>query len=613
MYRSNNIRHTKNTIQVAQYGIRSTAYAICLFLLFVDAVPVSGQFISKMIASANNYYEAGAYARAGALYEEVYKAESGRNDMAFWAAESSYKLRNYQKAAHFYKLGQPFPKQSPIAGLRYARALKQSGRYAEAIKAFQQFKGNYRGDEEALIRGIVQNEINGCILGRDSSKMPVSVQLTPLPIAVNGIGDKASLFSNNHDQVFFKMDGLWLTTTPNDKDWLPAKALNDLPPDFNQYGQATLSPDGSRFYAVLSDTAKDRRITQQLYVFRRFASGYWSPAEPLRAYINMPGTQNTYPCIVHVGGRELLYFSSNRAGTYGGLDLYVCERLLDSDENDFSLPRNLGERVNTPGDEIAPFFDTPRRILYFSSNGHVTYGGFDIFKTSFKDRLWQRPQNLRLPYNSSADDLCFTLKNNGTAGFLLSNRLYDGKTNTQTNDIFTFTPPLSAFFITGQILHDSLNTALDGAMLTLYETSDNTLVLAQSANEGKFRLPVDMQQSYRLEISKLDFETEAILLGEQYRTKEGYDLTIRLKPTIGEMLAAPEQKTLSIHLETVSTFDQGLPRYAQAKNYGQLQTKPLVEQGLIKVILTGFSDRNTALRAVRELRAGAFPEAFLLE
>jgi outer membrane protein OmpA-like peptidoglycan-associated protein len=121
---------------------------------------------------------------------------------------------------------------------------------------------------------------------------------------------------------------------------------------------------------------------------------------------------------------EVLYFVSNRPGGRGGLDIWYT--IYDPKRNDYRQPRNAGNKINTPGDEMTPFYDHSTRTLYFSSNGHQGLGGFDIFKSMGELRKWISPVNAGYPLNSSYDDLYFGISKNREDGFLVSNRPSQG-------------------------------------------------------------------------------------------------------------------------------------------------------------------------------------------
>ncbi len=114
-----------------------------------------------------------------------------------------------------------------------------------------------------------------------------------------------------------------------------------------------------------------------------------------------------------------LYFSSNRPGGLGGKDIYRVKRLPNGE---WSLPKNLGATINTPFDEDSPFM-TEDEVLYFASSGHNTMGGYDLFKSYINDQsVWELPENLGYPINTTGDDIFLSINNGGKKGYFSSDR-----------------------------------------------------------------------------------------------------------------------------------------------------------------------------------------------
>ncbi len=114
---------------------------------------------------------------------------------------------------------------------------------------------------------------------------------------------------------------------------------------------------------------------------------------------------------------SILYFASDRPGGFGGMDLYRTEKM----NGDWTEPENLGESINTGGNEVFPFFH-PDGTLYFSSDNHGSLGGLDIFMTRKSSESWEQPQNLLPPFNSSDDDFGFIADLQNRNGYFSSNR-----------------------------------------------------------------------------------------------------------------------------------------------------------------------------------------------
>jgi tetratricopeptide (TPR) repeat protein len=142
------------------------------------------------------------------------------------------------------------------------------------------------------------------------------------------------------------------------------------------------------------------------------SDGSWEDFETFE--YNDPNYSVGYPFLTENG--NTLYFASNMPGGYGGMDLYVSYRT----DNSWTVPQNLGPRINTPGDEISPFLEGS--ILFFASDWHPGYGGMDIFKTDFDYDSWKDPVNLGTPINSTADDFGYVFYEKFNKGYFISNR-----------------------------------------------------------------------------------------------------------------------------------------------------------------------------------------------
>ena len=189
-------------------------------------------------------------------------------------------------------------------------------------------------------------------------------------------------------------------------------------------------------YLTYGDPNSFSEILSQIYV-SYYRNGKWTTPKKLGRNINLPNYTSTQPAVAHKEGTTLLFYASNRPGGSGGMDIWYS--VVDGDK--FSPSVNLGSPVNTAGDEITPFYCDATGELYFSSDYHYGYGGFDIFcSEGFRDQ-WTKPENLGGKMNSPANDLYFTVNTNDTlSGFLTTNRKgsYFIADNTCCNDIYSW-------------------------------------------------------------------------------------------------------------------------------------------------------------------------------
>ncbi len=493
--------------------------ALLLIVSLLWILPVSqaqqGEKMSwrKHFKLAEKLYEKSQYADAAWHYREAFKQKTRRKELAYKAGECYFIIRDYHNAAEMWQYVKDQEKLYPLIGLKYARMLKQDGRYEEAMEAFGEFLQRYEGADKAVLTDIVQTEIKGCELalelkakGPDPSVTvehlgePVNTpetEFAPLPVSDDVLyfsstaGTRAEIYRTQ------KVNGRW--TKP-----VVPQSFPEIRDD--HYCNGTLSPDQKRFYFTICKSVESwggLTTRCEIYVTQRVGNA-WSTPERLRDYINQPEATTTHPCVVHDGNTEILYFASNREGGKGGMDIWYVTRDLRSNDIDFSYPINAGSDINTMGDEITPWYDSRTGRLYFASNGHVSIGGLDIFRAKGAKSRWEQPQNMGIPLNSPADDFFYIELPSGKGGYLVSNRTFDVEKITTTHeDLFAFRKkPKAELVAKGEILDKNSEERLSGAVVRLYALNDDgtrRLVASITSENGYYRFDVEPEQHYRIE------------------------------------------------------------------------------------------------------------------
>jgi tetratricopeptide (TPR) repeat protein len=489
-----------------------------LLVLLIGVVTVSeAQSWRKLKREADQALAAGELADAADKYEQAYRKKR-RDELTFQAGEIYFTLRDYRKAVEAYRPVKDMNDKFPLVGLKFARSLKQDGQYERAIQEFEAFADKYTGDGRDILRDIVRVEVQGCRLGLEApARANRDIELllpgdgintdknefAPFPVSDNELffastrGDRARIFSSRRDG----------------SRWGSAEPPRNFPViQSGHSGNGALSPDGSRFYfTVCSNTNEawsDVKTRCELFMTKRIGA-IWSQPERLPEYINLSGTTATHPAVVHQRGQEILYFASNRDGGRGGMDIWYATRDLGIDDLDFSFPVNLGPTINTLGDEITPFYDSEDQTLYFASNGHVSIGGFDIFRSIGDEMSWAQPENLGMPFNSSADDYFYALSPGRTGGFLVSNRVFAAqKTTTTHTDIFEFTIGGRRIMVKGNVYDRQTGDPLNNITVALYQLADDgreTQLISRNFNDGSYTFEIMPNRRFRVEVAAFGF------------------------------------------------------------------------------------------------------------
>ncbi len=228
-------------------------------------------------------------------------------------------------------------------------------------------------------------------------------------------------------------------------------------------GTAGISPDGQQMLVFIGSGTKGN-----IFVMNK-EGDKWSAPAPLKG-LNSTSLEST--ASITPDGKKI-YFASNRPGGFGGMDIYVSEKLASGN---WGNVKNLGAEINSKYDEDAPFIHPDMKTLYFTSNGMGSMGGRDIFKSTMVGGKWDSPLNMGYPINTPLDDNYFTLTADGSRGFFSSDRQggYGGQ------DIYTFEMPkqyanIPLTMLKGKITAGDNEEAVP-TKIKLIDNEDNTKV-----------------------------------------------------------------------------------------------------------------------------------------
>ena len=162
--------------------------------------------------------------------------------------------------------------------------------------------------------------------------------------------------------------------------------------------------------------------------------GKWGKPSLLGSEINGKDFSSTQPFLAELEDYSVLYFVSNRPNGQGDMDIWfsICKN------GKYEVPINAGSGINTAGNEVTPFYDVTRGILYFSSDEWPGIGGYDIFSSRGGLCSWTKPENMGVPVNSEENDIYFSINQDGKSGYFSSNRPYDAThwEDTCCNDLY---------------------------------------------------------------------------------------------------------------------------------------------------------------------------------
>ncbi|MFI5151228.1 MAG: OmpA family protein [Bacteroidia bacterium] len=328
-------------------------------------------------------------------------------------------------------------------------ACQRTNRFDEAMKAFQTLERLVGGDI-GLIN--LQNHIDACQRGKDMLQHPADIEITNLGPSVNSdYPDYAPVMSADESTLiftskrpgstggrmtedFYYYEDVYISHRLNEDDWARSSKMDSsfkkLPFLKHLFSRAekipqvntndhdaciSMSPDGKRLFLSRGG---------QVY-FSDLNDGKWSSPSRMENFSHDKKDQE--PSLILSADGKTMFVVSDRKGGFGGKDIY---KSMLQENGKWSDLENLGPEINTELDEDCPFIQAD--TLYFSSQGHNSIGGYDVFKSIRKDGKWTSPENLGSPINTGSDDVFFILNKKGDRAYYAS----EGNSSLGDLDIF---------------------------------------------------------------------------------------------------------------------------------------------------------------------------------
>ena len=290
-------------------------------------------------------------------------------------------------------------------------------------------------------------------------------------------------------------------------------------------GVVSFSPDGNTMYLsresyyekefIKDSLSRNKFSVLQLFKSEKQSTG-WSEATPLSLNSQTYSVKN--PSVSADG--KTLYFASDMPSGYGGFDIYKATINADASLGEAV---NLGQRVNTEGQEMFPF-SSASGTLYFSSDGHLGLGGLDVFFTTDIGGKMTKIRSAGVPVNSAADDFAFHLDESNGTGFVSSNRP-GGK---GSDDVYALKQlePVCDVNVVATVKDAVTGAILTGALVSLRDGDDNLVYTATTDDNGQvtFDLPCDVNS--KLQGSMTDYENGSLDLDGSYEETVAVDLNL---------------------------------------------------------------------------------------
>lgn len=404
----------------------------------------------------------------------------------------------------------------------YEKAKEAFGFYLNQLKAY----GTYlsKAEEESLTNEI-NREIDICNNASTFKSIPPlsferdSVIYIPviskLPSPVNSIYDEYSPVFTDHDSTIIftarrkgskggkvNWDGkfyedIWVSSLSG-QGWSEPKSIGDHINTAGHEAVNSISKDGKKLYIYRA--VKNGSILES----EKLGRGKWSEPKKLSGNVNSKAWETSLGVTLY---DSVVYFVSDRKEGYGGRDIYVSRK---NSKGEWGDGVNIGPNVNTMYEEDAPFLSSDGRYLYFASTGHNTMGGFDLYRSEWKDNAWGQPENLGSPINTENHDIYLMLSADGNKGWLSSQRI----SNDTLNDMNIYEIAFECRTIASAVLRGIVTDKESGkgirTKITLADaetgaTTDSVL----SSPDGIYSIQVKPEKAYVLAITPDNFQPDS--------------------------------------------------------------------------------------------------------
>ncbi|MCD8528455.1 MAG: OmpA family protein [Chitinophagales bacterium] len=272
-------------------------------------------------------------------------------------------------------------------------------------------------------------------------------------------------------------------------------------------GNPSFTKDGKTVYFTKCELEDALVNTCQIY--RSYlGEGVWTKPEMLPSEINEKGSYTSQPHITeNEEGKPVLYFVAERESGRGGKDIYIA---LINEDGSFQKAKNIGSPINTRYDDLSPFYDAATKTLYYSTDGELSFGGLDIYKSEWKENEgWQEPVNAGQPLNTSLDDYDFVLNEKGNLGYLVSNRVGTTTLRSETccDDIFEVRTTQVDLYVAGVVYAENATSRVlaknaNVVLKNITNESDEELTFTND----KFVFKVNPDENYELNASLANFK-----------------------------------------------------------------------------------------------------------
>ncbi len=483
-------------------------------------------------AKADRLFTAFNYAKAIPFYEKLASKNNKHAAYAMQKLGDCHRLTgNFDEAARWYSNATVIDSTTPDLYFNYAQSLRSMGKYEEAAEIFHRYaqlnpndpRGELFAQYSLEVKKWEEPELDYELLNAESLNTPYA-DFSPV------YGKDGVIFTSDRMSRSGEKRYGWTGAFYLDLFYAPLKKQdgNDFPlPGSPSLYAASLSQpyhDGPASFSSDFNTVYFTRVTRKsgeldstryytnklkIYSSKNEGDNKWSEPEPF--YLNSEAYSVGHPALTTDG--KILFFVSDMPGGLGGTDIY---RVKKTDEG-WGPAENLGAVINTFGNEMFPYIHEDK-VLYFSSDGLPGLGSLDVYKSDIGDGTFSKPENLKAPVNSPADDFGIVINANDKEGMISSNR--SGGVGEDDIYLITIKERLpDSVLIAGYVKDKESLEILPNSTVFALNLQTNEVVVLKTDDKGRYELWAKPGDSFAMKGMKNGYSSDCLNLAIEPKTK----------------------------------------------------------------------------------------------
>jgi outer membrane protein OmpA-like peptidoglycan-associated protein len=520
---------------------RITVFFGLAFFLFIAAsyaqLSTTNKRAEKLYEESKEYLRRRDFDRCVEKLRKAVDIDPNFLEAHYALANALNTLRRTDEAeAHYRKCLTISPEDRKLASVYYQIGVIDfsKGDYNAAQAKLEKFLAMSVGNNSQI--QDARKRVASCKYAVEGMKKPVEFKPEPVPQPLNHLPlQYFPVLSADQQQIIYTArEGFNNTQDENifisyrqEGKWTPPKVIEELRTPYNE-GTCTISADGQTMIFTICEN-KDKQIYGSCDLFITYRTGdRWSEPQNMGPAVNSR-YWDTQPSLSADG--RTLYFVSDRPGGVGGHDIWVTQR---HESGRWGEAFNLGQQINTRGDEVAPFIHANGKTLFFASDNYPGYGGYDLYKSERTAQGWGQPINLGYPINDHRNQIGLFITADGKKGYysheenignqLVASRIY-------MFDLPEEIRPATASNYVKGIVRDALTKKVLAARIELIDLATDSVqqqVFSDAAN-GRYLIVLNKGAEYALYVNREGYLFKSLTFNYAEEGKD-VEIDIELEP-----------------------------------------------------------------------------------